>query len=52
MPTLRLKRRWGMVFLKPCPDAIAYGLEFITPSNPEAKFSVCDFSKNFGGCLG
>ena len=32
MPTLRLKRRWGMVFLKPCPDAIAYGLEFITPS--------------------
>jgi hypothetical protein len=32
MPTLRLKRRWGMVFLKPCRDAIAYGLEFITPS--------------------
>ena len=33
MPTLRLKRRWGMVFLKPCRDAIAYGLEFITPSS-------------------
>jgi hypothetical protein len=40
MPTLRLKRRWGMVFLKPCRDAIAYGLEFITPSSGAVGASV------------
>jgi hypothetical protein len=37
MPTLHLKRRWGMVFLKPCQDAIVYGLEFITPTRERLK---------------
>src|SRR5215210_1761277 len=49
MSTLRLKRRLGMVFLKPCPDATAYGLEFITPSSCCHRWRVAYRSPWLGG---